>query len=89
MLPPGGFQWVDTKDCSWYTRPDDDQRGVILEVDMEYPDEIHDVHNDLPLAPKSTEVTEDMLSPYCKDRWSISATAQLDDGKTINGRSGT
>lgn len=50
-------------DRNWYTRPDDDQWGVILEVD--------NVHNDLPLRPKSIEVAEPMLSPYCKDSQSI------------------
>ena len=32
---------------------------------MEYPDELHDVHNDYPLAPDKLEITDDMLSRYC------------------------
>ena len=66
---------MDTKDWNWYTRPDDDQRGVTLEVDLEYLDELHNVHHDLSLAPKNIEVTEDRLSPYCKDRQIISSGA--------------
>ena len=40
--------------------------GFILEVDLEYPDELHELHNDYPLAPEKPAVTNDMLSKYCK-----------------------
>lgn len=31
--------------------PDDSSEGYILEVDLEYPKEMHDVQNKFPLAP--------------------------------------
>ena len=40
--------------------------GYFLEVDLEYPDELHELHNDYPLAPEKL-VTNDMLSKYCKE----------------------
>ena len=38
----------------------------ILEVDLEYPDKLHELHNDYPLAPEKFEITYDILSDYCK-----------------------
>ena len=37
----------------------------ILEGDLEYPSELHDLHNDYPIAPEKFENTENMLSNYC------------------------
>ena len=39
----------------------------VLEVDVEYTDELHDLHNDYPLAPEKLEISNDMLSKYCSD----------------------
>ena len=41
--------------------------GYILEVDLEYCKELHDLHSDYPLCPENIEVSSDMLSRYCKD----------------------
>ena len=30
--------------------------GFILEVDLEFPDELHELHNDYPLAPEKLEI---------------------------------
>ena len=37
-----------------------------LEVDLEYPDKLHELHIDYPLAPEKLAVSSDMLSKYCK-----------------------
>ena len=38
--------------------------GYILVADLEYPSELHDLHNDYPLAPEKLEINENMLSNY-------------------------
>ena len=40
--------------------------GYILEVDLEYPDELHGLHNGFPLVQEKLIVSSDMLSRYCK-----------------------
>ena len=40
--------------------------GYILEVDFKYPKELHELHNDYPIAPEKLAVTNDILANYCK-----------------------
>ena len=49
---------------------EDSKKGVILEADLEYPQELYmyDLHNDYPLAPEKMKVTKEMLSPYCESK---------------------
>ena len=42
------------------------EKGLILEVDLEYSKELHDLHNDYPLAPEKKIITDDMLSDYAR-----------------------
>ena len=37
-----------------------------MEVDLKYPKELHELHNDYTLAPEKLTVTTDILSNYCK-----------------------
>ena len=40
-----------------------------MEVDLEYPEELHDLHNDLPLAPESLKVNKvPKLIPNLRDK---------------------
>jgi hypothetical protein len=40
---------------------DDSEVGYILEVDLDYSPELHDHHNEYPLAPEKMKATENML----------------------------
>ena len=68
-LPTGNFKWMSNKeinkiDLGKYKA--DGKKGLILEVDLEYPQELHDMHNDYPVCPEKVKVSNDMLSGYCK-----------------------
>ena len=50
-LPTGNFKWMTDKEISKIDLRKykaDDKKGLILEVDLEYPQEQHDIHNDYP-----------------------------------------
>ena len=66
-LPYDGFKWltnVDGFDVNSISGKS--LIGYILKVDLEYPDELHALHNDYALAPKKFPTSYDMLSDYCK-----------------------
>ena len=66
-LPVSDFKWVDEKDVKSFnvmTVQDDADTGYFLEVDLEYPKELHDLHSDYPLAPEKMLISHEMLSPY-------------------------
>ena len=68
-LPTGGFKWLTEKqinNLNLAKYQEDSNKGLILEVDLEYPRELHDLHNDYPIAAEKVKVTEDMLSGYSK-----------------------
>lgn len=77
-LPTSGFKWmtqkqIDNIDLAKYK--EDSKNGLILEVDLKYPQDLHNFHNDYPLAPEKVKVTDSMLSNYSKriaDKYNIS-----------------
>ncbi|XP_050507853.1 uncharacterized protein LOC126885339 [Diabrotica virgifera virgifera] len=49
-LPYGGFEWMDAKDIDVMSVPDDSPVGYMLQVDLDYPRQLHDLHSDFPFA---------------------------------------
>ena len=66
-LPYEGFKWLKKIDkFDIMSVNDKSPIGYFLEVGFEYPDELHELHNDFPLAPDKLAVLVDMLSKFCK-----------------------
>ena len=69
-LPYGGFKFLSQEEIKVFNLdsiPENSPIGKILEVDLEYCKELHDLHNDYPLCPEKIEVVYDRLSDYCKE----------------------
>ena len=68
-LPYGGFRWMVgeemTEEQIMKIAPDADE-GCFVECTLDYPEALHDLHVDYPLAPVKTKITYDMLSPYAR-----------------------
>ena len=63
-IPTHGFKWMKPNELqNWEKYP------CILEVDLEYPRSLHDLHNDYPLAPEHIRVNKvDKLIPNLWDK---------------------
>ena len=76
-LPCGRFKWLKNIDkFDIMSISEKSSIGYFLEVDLEYPEELHELHNDFPLAPEKIAVSSNMLSKYCKkiaDEYEIKA----------------
>ena len=66
-LPCRRFKWLKNIDkVDIMSISDKSSIGYFLEVDLEYLEELHELHNGFPLAPEKTTVPSDMLSKHCK-----------------------
>ena len=67
-LPYGDFEWMSEEQISeinFDLVSGDNNEGYILEVDLEYSSDLHDLHSDYPLAFEKLKVSDNMLSNYC------------------------
>ena len=65
-LPKSGFKWkrVMPTEEEILNKKENDKKGWILEVDLEYPPELHKEHNSYPLAPEKKAVESEKMSDY-------------------------
>jgi len=86
-LPYKDFEWCSPEQIQYLSQhiteiPDDNEIGYTLKVDLEYPKQLHDNHNDFPFFPEHKTITKEMLSNYQKklmnkNLGSISKTPKL------------
>ena len=72
-LPTGGFKWVnEVRKFSLEkigSLAIDDSKSYLLEVDVKYPKELHDWHNDLPFMCEKMKINKvDKLVPNLYDK---------------------
>ena len=65
-LPHGGFKSIDPGSFNLSNVRGDSEKDHILDVDLTYPKELHDAHNDYPYCCEHKILEDDMLSPYSK-----------------------
>ncbi|PFX18050.1 hypothetical protein AWC38_SpisGene17607 [Stylophora pistillata] len=68
-----GFKWMSREEIGDWRASDSEHRNIpcILEVDLEYSKELHDLHNDYPLAPERIMINSnkvEKLVPNLNDK---------------------
>ena len=64
FLPTSGFKQIDPKEFDLNKYTSNSSKGCVLQVHLEYPKELHKLHNDHPLALDKIEIKREMLSEY-------------------------
>ena len=60
-LPVNGFKWTDNDKINEEfieNNNENDEKGYIFEVDVEYPKKLHELHSDLPFLPERMEINK-------------------------------
>ena len=69
-MPYKDFRWVNIENAPPLEEMLlDEDLGYILEVDLEYPSELHNLHNDYPLAPETMKINKvNKLTPNLRNK---------------------
>ena len=66
-IPYGEFKWLKNVDVFDVNSVSEKKSNRIFSrIDLEYPDELHELYNDYPLAPEKLAVSRNILSKYCE-----------------------
>jgi hypothetical protein len=68
-LPQKDFQWCDEEELKFIKDniskfSINSNVGITLKVDLEYPNNLHDYHNDFPFFPEHKVIQKENLSLY-------------------------
>ena len=61
QLPSGNFKWIESKVDEAFImsyQSANNKKGYVIKVDLEYPHNLHDAHNDYPLAPEHLVIND-------------------------------
>ena len=67
-LPYRGFKWLNQKEIDRfdvYSIGENSSISYVLEVDLNYSDDLHELHNDYPLVPEEPKISQNIFSKYC------------------------
>ena len=64
FLPSSRFKWVYSKEFDLNKYSNNSSKGCVLEIDLEYPKELHELHTHYPLDPDKLEINKETLSEY-------------------------
>jgi hypothetical protein len=67
LLPTDQYRWMTKEEIAqidWKNVDTEGETGMICEVDLEYPPELHYKHNSFIMAPEKKIISYEDLSPY-------------------------
>ena len=71
-LPTSGFKWMTEDELNnWESLTSEEGVGCVLEVNLDYPEKLHSLHNEYPLCPESVKLdgsTVAKLIPNLNDK---------------------
>ena len=56
FLSTSGFKWINSKEFDLNKYTSSSSKGCVLEVDLEYPKELRELHNNYSLATDKVEI---------------------------------
>lgn len=68
-LPLSDFRWLSESEINQFDLDQDflAEHGYFVECDLHYPEHLHKLHSNLPLAPEVLEISFNNLSPFVKN----------------------
>ena len=64
FLPTSGLNWIDPEEFDLHKYTSNSWKGCVLLVDLEYPKDLRELHNDYPLAPDKIEIKRKLSLKY-------------------------